>query len=57
VKTTTIVHRVYLAYNRLLNEWQWTFETMTTILDTYTFSTKEEAVIEREKKLKEINNG
>ena len=57
MKTTTIVHRVYLAYNRLLNEWQWTFETMTTILDTYTFSTKEEAVIEREKKLKEINNG
>ena len=51
------VHNIYLAYNRLLDEWQWTFETMTTVLDTYTFNSKEEAVIEREKKLKEINNG
>jgi len=49
------VHSVYLAYNRFLDKWQWAFESMTTVLDTYTFNSKEEAEEKRKELIKEIN--
>ena len=49
------VHNIYLAYNRFLDKWQWTFESMATVLDTYTFNSKEEAEVKRKELIKKIN--